>query len=386
MGKYNQVLVGDIAESIQYGYTGKTVDKGSYKYLRITDIQNQKVDWDNVPISDISSESEIKKYKLEINDILFARTGATVGKSFLIEEVKDSIFASYLIRIKPKDTIEPRFLYLFFQSQNYWDQISDHKVGAALPNVNGKKLAQIRIPLPSLNEQKEIVLLLDRYIDNIDKSIFLLEENLKHSTALISSVLDEEFKKVESNYNQFPLSEIVEVINGRAYKKHEMLASGKYPIMRVGNFFSNREWYYSDLELEDNKYCESGDLLYAWSASFGPRIWEGEKCIYHYHIWKLVPLTDQVSKKFLYYLLERDTEKIKEEGGRGVGMIHLTKAGFEKRLLVLPPLNIQEEIIKKIEDIYNLNNNLTLEINSKIDNLKALKESILDKAFKGELI
>ena len=82
------------------------------------------------------------------------------------------------------------------------------------------------------------------------------------------------------------LGNALEVINGRAYKKHEMLDSGT-PLLRVGNLFTSNEWYYSDLELEPNKYIDSGDLIYAWSASFGPFIWDGGKVIYHYHIWKL---------------------------------------------------------------------------------------------------
>lgn len=385
MDNFKEVLVKDIAKKIQYGYTGKTVKTGIYKYLRITDIQNQKVDWANVPISDISSKSEIEKYKLETNDILFARTGATVGKSFLVEEVENSIFASYLIRIKPKEIVYPKFLYLFFQSENYWQQIRDHEVGAAQPNVNGQKLGQIKFPLPTMEIQRKIVSKIDTLFENTDKSIQLLEENLNHSKALISSALDEEFGNLESKYKKKSLAEIVTVINGRAYKQTEMFESGKYPILRVGNFFSNRGWYYSDMELEDNKYCEKGDLLYAWSASFGPKIWDGEKSIYHYHIWKLVPTSKNVSKKFMYYLLERDTDKIKEEGGRGVGMIHITKGDIEKRMMVLPPLDIQEAVVTRIEKIYDLHEKLTLELKLKLNNMKALKSSLLDQAFKGEL-
>jgi type I restriction enzyme, S subunit len=85
------------------------------------------------------------------------------------------------------------------------------------------------------------------------------------------------------------LDEICVLVNGRAYKKDELLGAGKYPVLRVGNFFTSDHWYHSDLELEADKYCDNGDLLYAWSASFGPRIWGGDKVIYHYHIWKVLP-------------------------------------------------------------------------------------------------
>jgi restriction endonuclease S subunit len=145
------------------------------------------------------------------------------------------------------------------------------------------------------------------------------------------------------------LGEVCRVINGRAYKQDELLDKGKYPVMRVGNFFSNRSWYYSDLELDEDKYCDNGDLLYAWSASFGPKIWDGEKCIYHYHIWKMVPDEERINKQFLYHILNRETESIKAEGGRGIAMIHITKGGIEAREIPLPPISIQEEIVAEIE-------------------------------------
>lgn len=156
-------------------------------------------------------------------------------------------------------------------------------------------------------------------------------------------------QKVSSQFEQIPIGEFCRVINGRAYKQEELLDKGKYPVLRVGNFFSNRDWYYSDLELEENKYCEKGDLLYAWSASFGPKIWDGEKSIYHYHIWKMIPDEARINKQYLFHVLNFDTEAIKSEGGRGIAMIHITKAGIEQRQIPLPPLSVQQEIVSGIE-------------------------------------
>ena len=111
------------------------------------------------------------------------------------------------------------------------------------------------------------------------------------------------------------LREVCELVNGRAYSKPELLAAGKYRVLRVANFFTNDHWYHSDLELEEKKYCDTGDLLYAWSASFGPRMWTSGKVIYHYHIWKVVHDRSQIDQKFLFYFFQWDTEKIKEDQG-----------------------------------------------------------------------
>ena len=127
------------------------------------------------------------------------------------------------------------------------------------------------------------------------------------------------------SYPLVKLSEICVLHNGRAYNKDELLNEGKYPVLRVGNFFSNRGWYYSDLELDDKYYCNKGDLLYAWSASFGPKIWDEGKVIYHYHIWKISIDERLVDKKYLLYALEQDVESIKREQGSGSTMIHVNK-------------------------------------------------------------
>ncbi|PZP86566.1 MAG: hypothetical protein DI578_03305, partial [Ectopseudomonas oleovorans] len=140
------------------------------------------------------------------------------------------------------------------------------------------------------------------------------------------------------------LSTVCTLINGRAYAKDELLSEGKYEVLRVGNFFSNRDWYYSDLELPEDKYCDHGDLLYAWSASFGPRIWDGKKVIYHYHIWKIVIDEMVVDKKYLFYALQNDVESIKREQGTGSTMIHVTKSAMEDRFIPLPPLPEQKRI------------------------------------------
>jgi len=165
------------------------------------------------------------------------------------------------------------------------------------------------------------------------------------------------------------LGDVCTLLNGRAYKQDELLTKGKTPVLRVGNFFSNRDWFYSDLELDENKYCDYGDLLYAWSASFGPKIWEGPKVIYHYHIWKVL-ISERVNKAYLYYLLERITREV-IESGRGIAMIHTTKSDMEQREIPIPPLHLQQ----KIADILNHASNLIEKRKAQIEKLDVLIKS-----------
>ena len=153
-------------------------------------------------------------------------------------------------------------------------------------------------------------------------------------------------------WRKVKLGEICTLLNGRAYKKTELLDKGKYPVLRVGNFFTNRSWYHSDLELDADKYCDDGDLLYAWSASFGPQIWHGGKVIYHYHIWKTLIDQSRVNKKFLYYWFLWDVDQIKAEQGAGTTMVHVTKRSMEDRSLNLPPLPEQKCIVAILDEAF----------------------------------
>jgi len=149
--------------SNQYGYT----EKSSYesigpKFLRITDIQDGQVVWKDVPYCKIDNDLK-EKYSLKVGDIVVARIGATTGKSYMVIDEVDAVYASYLIRvsIRKKDTLSSKYLYYFMQCPSYWQQITELSSGIAQPGVNGNKLKTLRLPIPEIKEQEEIVKCLD---------------------------------------------------------------------------------------------------------------------------------------------------------------------------------------------------------------------------------
>lgn len=171
------------------------------------------------------------------------------------------------------------------------------------------------------------------------------------------------------------IKDICTILNGRAYKYEELQNSGKYRILRVGNFFSKDDWYYSDMELDENKYCYNGDLLYAWSANFGPKIWDGGKTIYHYHIWKIIP-SENVDKLYLYYKLYSITDRLKDNS-HGTVMLHLTKSDMENFEIELPELSIQRKIAKVLSCI-----DKRIELNGEIrNNFQELINTIFTEKF-----
>lgn len=196
--------------------------------------------------------------------------------------------------------------------------------------------------------------------------------------------------KIPVNWKWIRLGSGVRFINGRAYKKSELLTdSNLTPVLRVGNLFTNSSWYYSDLKLDKDKYIDNGDLIYAWSASFGPRIWNGGHVIYHYHIWKTV-IKEGIDKKFLYYFLSDPHNVLGETKLHGSTMKHVTKTNMEKLPFPLPPLEEQKRIVAKIEKLMPLVDEYAESYNrlQKIDNEfeDKLKQSVLQYAMEGKLV
>ena len=184
------------------------------------------------------------------------------------------------------------------------------------------------------------------------------------------------FKGYTDDWEQRKLGEIATFINGRAYSQEELLSSGKYKVLRVGNFYTNDSWYFSELELEDKYYAEEGDLLYTWSATFGPHIWHGDKVIYHYHIWK-VELKENFEKCFAVQLLERDKTAILSDKN-GSTMVHITKAGMEEKSVIIPGNINEQALIGAYFD--ELDHLITLH-QRKCEETKKLKKYMLQKMF-----
>ncbi len=150
------VRLEDVTDNIHYGYTASADVTKKVKLLRITDIQDDKVIWRNVPGCEIK-DSDIEQYQLQPNDIVIARTGGTVGKSYLVDDLQYiAVFASYLIRLKYIKFTNANYTKIFLGSQLYWLQLYNGVTGTGQPNVNGNTLKKMFFPLPPSSEQNKI--------------------------------------------------------------------------------------------------------------------------------------------------------------------------------------------------------------------------------------
>ncbi|MBY2897753.1 hypothetical protein AE938_02545 [Bacteroides fragilis] len=277
---------GNISQSIQYGYNAPALEKGVIRMVRISDIQDNKVLWNTVPFCMIE-EKDIETYLLEVNDILFARTGGTVGKSFLVEEVPTkSIYAGYLIRTRYSSLLCPHYMKAFMESQLYWEQLKNGTIATAQPNCNGKTLAKMLLPIPPINEQKRIVERLRRispFIERYSKSQDALNlMNMQIREQFKKSVLQEAIqgKLVPQIAEEGTAQELLEQIK---LEKQKLVKEGELKKSSLSDsiiYKGDDNKYFEKVgkteqditdeipfEIPDDwKWCRIGSVLNIWSA------------------------------------------------------------------------------------------------------------------------
>ena len=242
---------GNIAQTIQYGYNAPALEHGVIKMVRISDIQENCVLWDNVPYC-LIDENDIDTYLLKVNDILFARTGGTVGKSFLVEEVPEkAIYAGYLIRTRYSSLLNPRYMKSFMESQLYWEQLKNGTIATAQPNCNGKTLAKMLMPIPPTNEQYRIVeklTQLSSFLDNYG----LCQDRLN----LLNKEIKEQFKK--SILQEAIQGKLVQQIaeEGTAQDLLEQIKTEKQKLVKEGKLKKSALAVSTIFRGDDNKYYE----------------------------------------------------------------------------------------------------------------------------------
>ena len=400
----------DVAESIQYGHTASSTQEAvGPRFLRITDIQDRRVDWETVPYCSIP-KNQIAKYRLAKGDLLFARTGATVGKSFLITtEIPESIFASYLIRVRVAEAVNPQFIAYYFQSAQYWQQISDNSAGIGQPNVNGSKLAKITFPLPPLPEQRRIVARIEELFSRLDAGVAALRHAKAQLQRYRQSVLAAAVTGALPGLNAIhpdswqPISGVIKTLDQGWSPKCESVPAESDDEWAVIKTTAIQAGYFLDQEnkklpshLEPRGHLELriGDLMLTRA---GPRSRVGVAC----YVRKVRPklmLCDKAyrvrlePKKAIPCFIElvlnspRFVDALDEmKSGISDSGLNLTQKRFAELLIPLPPLAEQHQTVAVVEARTTAIDHLEAELERQITRSNRLRQSTLGSAFEGNL-
>ena len=370
--------LGEIA-SINYGYTAKASSENiGPKLLRITDIQNDKVDWSSVPYCPVD-EADFQKYKLIDQDIVFARTGATTGKSYLVSNPPESVAASYLIRLRIKDsTISPQFISKFFQTNGYWESISSGISGSAQGGFNASKLSELVVKIPPIDEQKRIVAILDEAFEGIDQAIRNTEKNLANARELFDSYLNKIFTQKGDGWEERNFGDICENLDTKRVPiTKSKRTSGNIPYYGASGIVD----YVADYLFDEDLLLVSEDganLLartYPIAFSISGKTWVNN----HAHVLRFSGISLQ---KFVEYYLNSISLEFYISG---MAQPKLNQKALNSISVPIAPKLEREQIIKNLDSLTEETQRLETIYRQKLIALNELKQSILQKAFTGQL-
>ena len=392
--EYPVITLGKLAEKIDYGFSASATDVGDGpKFLRITDIQDDHVNWSTVPLCEADKQDTIK-YALAEGDIVFARTGATTGKSYLIRHCpQNSIFASYLIRVRPSKDVDSGYLSRFFQTSSYWRQINLNTSGTAQGGVNATKLKTLLVPLPPLEEQRRIAAILDK-ADGVRRK---RKEAIRLTEELLRSTFLEMFGDPVTNPKGWEVKRLGEICtnfqNGIG-KNSEHYGHGS----KVANISDLYEWHrfipekYSLLDVtpkEIEKYSlMRGDLLFVRSSVKREGVAvcsvydSDEICLFSSFMIRVRPRTDLINPEFLSLMLRTPPMRNRLILGSNTSTItNISQPVLSKIEVVVPPIKTQNLITKVTK---NIEESVRCHLQA-LEQSENLFNSLLQRAFRGEL-
>lgn len=404
MGQWEKQRIGDVSV-VSYGYTAKaSFEETDSKFLRITDIQNDSVTWDKVPYCSIN-DSDFEKYKLVDGDIVFARTGATTGKSYLVRNPPNAVAASYLIRLRLTNcNILPEFVFRYFQTREYWETILLGISGSTQGGFNATKLSNLVIPIPPLSEQKRIVEILDEAFEGIDRAIGNTQKNLANARELFDSYLNNIFDQKGEDWAEKKLQDLIDISHGYAFKGSDFKESDdptKPIVLTPGNYTETGKLYFTQKNTKrlmtnppESYLFDIGDLTVVMTDLSSkmkilgkPAFIEHKNILHNQRIGRIIFKNNLVSSRYLFYFLQtRMISDYIKATATGTMVRHTAPKRILSNKIYLPinPKQ-QSEIVGKLDQLLAKTQRLEAIYQRKLEALQELKQSLLHKAFTGEL-
>jgi type I restriction enzyme, S subunit len=400
--EWKEVKLSDICDTIQYGYTqSASTEKVGPKFLRITDIRNDFIDWDDVPYCQISSE-DFQKYKLEEGDIVIARTGATTGiNKYIDSNIPESVFASYLIRIKINKDNDPRFVGYVLSSKKYEDYIKSILGGSAQPNANAKTLTSFTFLLPPKDEQQKI----SKILSSIDNKIELNNQINKKLEEMAQAIFKRWFVDFEfPNENGEPYKS-----SGGEFEESELgLIPKGWFVTEMGSFLIPKNERVNDknlilysttnqgLQLRDekfkknltknnkkNKIIEKNDIVFGMSReilNFGVMKDKIGAVSPAYHVCKVDCDIYNAELLEMYMRIRSDYFLDLIKPGAREGQV-IDKAHLQKKRLIVPKKEVQDHFYEVFSSIKNTMQ--TIEDQTSL--LLQIRDTLLPKLMSGEI-
>lgn len=425
---------------IHYGFTASANQSlKTVRLLRITDIQNNLVDWSSVPGCEITAD-EVAQYRLDENDILIARTGGTIGKTFLVRQIPvTAVFASYLIRVQPSAELHAQYLKVFLESSVYWEQLQDGARGGGQPNVNGQTLRRMILPIPPRSEQYRIVAKVDELMALCDRLEAAQEERESRRDRLVTSSLNRLNNNADADafldharfyFNHLPrlttrpeyiqqlrqailnlavrgqftpatnwpeqpqsLNQFATLQNGYAFKSEWFVSNGVRLLRNANVSHGMLRW--DDLACLPQKRCaeferfqlSNGDIVLSLDRPFiatGTKVArvrpEDLPCLLLQRVGRFQPRLEQLCPDYLFLWLHSPHFTGQIDPGRSNGVPHISSKQVESAEIFVPSLTEQHRIVTKVDELMALCDRLETQLTTTHTESRRLLEAVLHEA------
>ena len=369
---WEQRKLGDVASSFDYGLNAAATEyDGQNKYLRITDIDDETHEFSKsdltTPLADLAMSAD---YLLKEGDLLFARTGASVGKTYLYRQFDGIVyFAGFLIRARIGEGADPEFAYQATLTDAYKKYVAITSQRSGQPGVNAQEYADYQLMLPSKTEQQQIGVTLR----SLDDLITLHQRKYDKLVVFKKSMLEKMFPKDGESvpeirfagftdpWEQRKFSDIVDVYSGKDYKH---LEGGPIPVYGTGGFMTSVDEALSyDRDAVGIGRKGTIDKPYLLKAPF----WTVDTLFY------AIPKSD-MDLEFVHCSFLNVDWKSKDES---TGLPSLSKEAINETIALVPSFNEQSRLGEFFSDLDSL---ITLH-QRKLELLRNIKKSLLDKMF-----
>ncbi|EAB5229349.1 restriction endonuclease subunit S [Campylobacter jejuni] len=377
---------------------GKRLPKGEnlldnntkFAYIRVADFQdNGTINLQNIKFINENTYNVLKNYKI-YDDNLYISIAGTIGKSGIIpKELNGAILTENAVKLEYiQNNISNKFMYFFTLSNIFKTQIQTSTKIVAQPKLAITRLKQIQIPLPPLKEQERIVGILDESFAKIDESIKILEQNLLNLDELMQSALQKAFNPLKDNAKEnykLPqswewksLEEISENISAGGDKPKNCTESktAKNQIPVYANGVNNNGL----VGYTDKATIIKPSLTISARGTIGFVCIRKEPYFPIVRLISLIPCENILCLHYLYFCLNFFIAK-----GEGSSIPQLTIPKFKSLQIPLPPLKEQEQIAEHLDFVFEKAKALKELYTKELKDYEELKQSLLDKAFKGEL-
>ena len=384
-----------------FAFKSNTFKDSGTPVIRITNIKNEIIDTSNVVyINPLDYNQDLSKYEIKNNDLLIAMSGATTGKIGIYKGNEKLLLNQRVGNFKPKDKLSKEYLFYFLLTKV--EENLAISAGSAQPNLSTLQINNFMLPLFNLDIQKQIVEILDKAFESIEKAKVNIEKNIENTKELFQSRLNEIFSQKGDDWEERKLRNITTKIGsgstprgGQSSYKESGISLIRSMNVHDNGFKKDKLAFIDEAQAKklDNVTIEENDILLNITGASVARCCIAPKdylpARVNQHV-SIIRIKDNILfPKFLHYSLtsKENKDNLLGIGEQGATRQAITKVQIENFVVKFPKdINIQIKLVNELENLNEQTKQLEKHYKQKLKNLEELKKSILQKAFSGELL